>query len=68
MSANADLVTMETYIQQGKQYLKTSFSYMGQNVKKIYLGILGGGGGADDRTGPMLLSSYPRTHNYVHVK
>ena len=35
MSANADLITVETYIQQGEQ-LKISFSYMGQNVKKKY--------------------------------
>ena len=32
MSANADLITMETYVHiKGKQ-LKTSFSYLGQNV------------------------------------
>ena len=28
MSANANLITVETYVQQGKQ-LETSFSYMG---------------------------------------
>ena len=31
MSANADLITVETYVHKGKQ-LKTSFSYLGQNV------------------------------------
>ena len=31
MSANADLITVETYVHNGKQ-LKTSFSYLGQNV------------------------------------
>ena len=31
MSANADLVTVETHVQQVKQ-LTTSFSLMGQNV------------------------------------
>ena len=36
MSANADLITVETYVQQGKQ-LKTSFSYMDQNIKKLYI-------------------------------
>ena len=49
MSANADLITVETYVQQGKT-IQTSFSYMGQNVKYIYIfGYLmdpGGGGGA----------------------
>ena len=33
MSANADLITVETYMHKGKQ-LKTCFSYIGQNVKK----------------------------------
>ena len=31
MSANADLITLEIYVQQGKQ-LTTSFSYMGQII------------------------------------
>ena len=50
--------------------LKTSFSYMSQNVKKIYiLGYLGGPEGVfNDQTGPILLSSYPLTPIYVHVK
>ena len=69
MSANADLIKMETYVQQGHN-LKTSFSHMGQNVKQMYiLGYLGGPEGVfNDRTGPILLSSYPLTHIYVHVK
>ena len=68
MSANADLITVETHV-QGKR-LKTSFSYMGQNVKKLYIfGYLSGpGGGFNDQTGPILLSSYPPAHIYVHVK
>ena len=31
MSANADLITVETYVYKGNQ-LKTSLSYLGQNV------------------------------------
>ena len=47
MSANADLITVEAYV-QGKQ-LKTSFSYMGQNVKKIKIfGDLRGPGQLSD--------------------
>ena len=44
--------------------LKTSFSYISQNVKKkIILGYLGGPEGVfNDQTGPILLSSYPLTH------
>ena len=66
MSANAALITMETYVQQGE----TSVSYMSQNVKKNYiLGYLGGPEGVFNyQTGPILLSSYPLTHIYVHVK
>ena len=50
--------------------LRTSFSYMNQNVKQMYiLEYLGGPEGVfNDRTGPILLSSYPPTHIYVHVK
>ena len=29
---------------------------------------VGGGGGFNDQTGPILLSSYPLTHIYDHVK
>ena len=43
---------------------------MSQNVKKMYiLGYLGGPEGVfNDQTGPILLSSYPLIHIYVHVK
>ena len=70
MSANAALITMETLCTIRGNNLKTSFSYMSQNVKKIYiLGYLGVPEGVfNDQTGPILLSSYPLTHIYVHVK
>ena len=70
ISADADLITVETYVQQGETILKNSFSYIGQDVKKMYiLGYLGGLEGIfNDQTGPVLLSSYPLTHIYVHVK
>ena len=39
MSANAD-ITVETYVQGGNN-LKTSFSFMGQNVKKkVFFGAI----------------------------
>ena len=71
MSENAALITMETYVQQGETiYLKTSFSYMSQNVNKMYIwGYLGGPEGVfNNQTGPILLSRYPLTQIYVHVK
>ena len=50
--------------------LKTIFSFMGQNVKKnLFWGYFGGPEGVfNDQTGHILLSSYPLTHIYVHVK
>ena len=49
--------------------MKTRFSSMDQNIKTNILGYLGGGGGVfNDQTRHILLSSYPPTHIYVHVK
>ena len=58
MSAKADLITVETYVQQGQTIWKPFF-----------LGYCGGPEGVfNDQTKPILLSSYPLTHIYVHVK
>ena len=66
MSANADLITVETYVQQGEKFEKQFFIY---EPKCIFWGYLGGPEGVfNDQTGPILLSSYPLTHIYVHVK
>ena len=64
MSANADLIPVET-LTRGNN-LKTIFSFMGQNVKMCIFG--GPEGVFNDQTKPILLSSYPLTHIYVHVK
>ena len=40
MSANADLITVETYVQQGETILKTIFSFIGR--KMYILGYFGG--------------------------
>ena len=54
MSANTDLITVETYVQQGET---------------IFWGYFGGSEGVlNYQTKPILLSSYPPTHIYVHVK
>ena len=72
MSENADLITMitvETYVQQGKTIENQFFIYI--YIYFFFFGYLrgpGGGGGFNDQTGPILLSSYPLTHIYVHVK
>ena len=58
ISANADLITVDTYhdmYNKGKQFENQFFIY---GPKCILFFILG----------PILLSSYPLTHIYVHVK
>ena len=71
MSSNAALITMETNVQQGETIWKPVFHiYEPKCKKKMYiLGYLGGLEGVfNDQTGHILLSSYPLTHIYVHVK
>ena len=69
MSANADLITVEMIFTTRGNNLKTIFSFMGQNVKQIFWGYFGGPEGVfNDQTKTILLSTYPLTHIYVHVK
>ena len=70
MSANADLITGETYVQQGETIWKPFFHLWAKMLKKcIFWGYFGGPEGVfNDQTKPILLSSYPLTHIYVHVK
>ena len=54
---------------KGKQFENQFFIYEPKCKKKYILGYLGGPEGVfNDRTGPILLSSYPLTHIHVHVK
>ena len=67
MSANADLITVETYVQQGETIWKPFFHLWAKMWKKnVYFG--GPEGVFNDQTKPILLSSYSLTHIYVHVK
>ena len=70
MSANADLITVETMYNKGKQFENHCFIYGPKCKKKcIFWGYFGGPEGVfNDQTKPILLSSYPLTHIYVHVK
>ena len=70
MSANADLTTVETYVQQAETIWKPVFHLWAKMLKKcIFWGYFGGPERVfNDQTGPILLSSYPLTHIYVHVK
>ena len=55
---------------KGKQFENQFFIYKPKCKINMYiLGYLGGREWVfDDQTGPILLSSYRLTHNYVHVK
>ena len=70
ISANADLTTVETYVQQGETIENQFFIYEPKWKKYMYiLGYLGGPEGVfNAQIGPILISSYPLTHIYVHVK
>ena len=59
MSANADLILVETYV-QGKRIENQIFIY---RPKYKFFAIWGALWGAfNDQTGPILLSNYPLTH------
>ena len=55
---------------KGKQFENHFFIYGLKCKKNVYFGgILGAPEGVfNDQTKPILLSSYPLTHIYVHVK
>ena len=55
---------LETYVQQGKQWI-ISFSYVKTSTS---LAIWGHGGGFNNQTGPILVHIYPLFNNNVHVK
>ena len=56
---------------KGEQFENLFFIYGPKHKKNIYFGLFGGGGLRgifNDQTRHILLSSYPPTHIYVHVK
>ena len=63
---HVDLITLETYVQQGKTISKF-FMYVPQCEKHNIFGYLGGGGGFNNQTGPILVYIYFCIYIYVHV-
>ena len=69
LKCHEDLITLDTYVQQGKTM---------DNKSNIYLKTLtslpkwgpggGGGGGFNNQTGPILVHIYPPFNNNLHVK
>ena len=53
----------------GKQFENQLFIYEPKCKNYVYFGLFGGPEGVfNNQTGPILLSSYPLIHIYVHVK
>ena len=73
MSANADLITVETYVQQGKTINNEFFINGPERDKNLNFLLLGGGGGLGGgasmiRLGnDQMLSSYPLNHIYMYM-
>ena len=56
LKCHEDLITLETYVQQGKT-MDNKF-YICENISIIgYMGGPGGGGGFNNQTGPILVTS-----------
>ena len=70
MSANADLITVETYVLQGKTIENQFFIYGPKCENKLYLWLFEGlwMGPSMIKLDLYLFSSYPLSHTYVHVK
>ena len=67
LKCHEDLITLETYVQQGKTMNNTFF--INENINIFgYLGTGGGGGGFNNQTGPILVHIYPLFNNNLHVK
>ena len=77
LNCHEDIITLDTYVQQGK----TMVTMAGDNKFYIYVKILtslaiwgpgggggGGGGCLNNQTGPILVHIYPLFNNNLHVK
>ena len=69
LKCHEDLITLDTYVQQGKTMDNKFYIY----VKTInifgYMGAQGGGGGGfNNQTGPILVHICPLFNNNLHVK
>ena len=62
-----DLITLETY-EQLRKTINNMF-FICENINIFgYLGAMGGGGGFNNQTGPILVHIYPLFNNNLQVK
>ena len=58
LKCHEDLITLDTYVQQGKTMDNKFYIYICENIN-----IFGGGGGFNNQTGPILVHIYPLFNN-----
>ena len=64
LMCHEDLITLDTYVQQGKT-MDNKFDIY---VKTLTYLAKWGGGGFNNQTGPILVHIYPPFNNNLHVK
>ena len=66
LKCHEDLITLDTYVQQGKTMDNKFYIYV-KTLKSLGPGG-GGGEGFNNQTGPILVHIYPPFNNNLHVK
>ena len=66
LKCHEDLITLDTYVQQGKTMDNKSYIYLKTLTSLPKWGP--GGGGFNNQTGPILVHIYPPFNNNLHVK
>ena len=72
LKCHEDLITLDTYVQQGKTMDNKFYLYV-KTLNIFWLnggpgGGGGGNGGFNNQTGPILVHIYPPFNNNLHVK
>ena len=68
LKCHEDLITLDTYAQQGKTMDNKFYIYVKTYLHLWLYGGPGGGGGFNNQTGPILVHIYPLFNNNLHVK
>ena len=68
LKCHEDLITLDTYVQQGKTMENKFYIYVKTLTSLAKYGGRRGGGGFNNQTGPILVHIYPPFNNNLHVK